>query len=474
VTRYVSIRCGLTLLAAAVTCAAALSTSEKAALDRISADSMRGNLSFLASDDLEGRATPSRGLDIAADFIAAQFRRAGLEPIAKDGTYFQTASLTEVTPDPAGLQFTLKTGGEELELKSNELRIRSLTALDFNTAAVLALPDEGELPALEGKVVAGSAKRYGNEAALFRLQARKPALILLIGRRGGPQSERPYLEERDTRNVPVIRVASVAAADALAAKKAFTVSLHVGAPRTKDAAARNVGGILRGSDPVLSDQYVFVTAHYDHLGMSAATSGDHVYNGANDNASGTVSVIEIAGALASLPLHPRRSIVFMTWYGEEEGLLGAYYYTHHPLVPLNRTVANVNLEQMGRTDEKDGPEVGAFAFTGASYSDLPAIMGKAAADESIRIYPRKDADAFFDRSDNFAFALNGVVAHTAVVAFEYPDYHALGDKWEKLDYPNMAKVDRGVAAGVLEIANAPNPPKWSDAKEAAPYRDAGK
>ena len=91
-------------------------------------------------------------------------------------------------------------------------------------------------------------------------------------------------------------------------------------------------------------------------------------------------------------------------------MLGAYYYVHHPLVPLNNIVANVNLEQMGRTDEKDGPETGAFAVIGKSYSDLPEIMASAAKEENIRIYRKKNEDEFFDRSDNYAFALAGIVA----------------------------------------------------------------
>src|SRR5438270_10032314 len=115
----------LVIALAAIPCLAALSTSEKAALDHISADSLRGNLSFLASDALEGRATPSRGLDIAAEFIAAEFRRAGLESIAKDGSYFQTANLTEVTPNLDGFHLSVKAGADETELKPEDLKLRS-------------------------------------------------------------------------------------------------------------------------------------------------------------------------------------------------------------------------------------------------------------------------------------------------------------------------------------------------------------
>ena len=189
----------------------------------------------------------------------------------------------------------------------------------------------------------------------------------------------------------MIRIRQTEAAALLGANRGVTVSLHLAKPVLKEAVLRNVAGILRGSDPALRDQYVLLTAHYDHLGRSPKG----IFNGANDNGSGTVSVIEIARALAALNPHPKRSILFMTVFGEEEGLLGSYYYTHHPLVPLKNTVANVNLEQMGRTDEKTGREVAAFAFTGPAFSNLPEIMSDAAKAEGVSVYKRKDADDLF-------------------------------------------------------------------------------
>jgi Zn-dependent M28 family amino/carboxypeptidase len=171
------------------------------------------------------------------------------------------------------------------------------------------------------------------------------------------------------------------------------------------------------------------------------------------------SVIEIAQALASAATAPRRSIVFAAFFGEEEGLFGSRYYTRHPLEPLRATVANINLEQMGRTDEQDGREVGAFSFTGPSFSNLPAIMTEAARTQGVKVYKKRDADSFYDRSDNYPFAEMGVIAHTVVVAYEYPDYHGPGDKWEKIDYANMALVDKAVAAGVVQVANTPEPPR---------------
>jgi hypothetical protein len=467
--KYLTVAFCAVVLVAGASKTEEISAPEQAALDRISAASMRGNLSFLASDALEGRNTPSHGLDVAAEFIAAQFRRAGLEPAGGDGSYFQTARFAEVTPHLDDFHMTLKAGGNELTLAGPDVRVHALRPIDLTDVPVVDLPSGGALPDMAGKVVAGDARRYGTEPALGQLQSRKPALILLMSRRQqGRGGNEPFLEDTDSSQAPTIRIANADATAAVGDNKPISVSLHLAAPTAKSAPVENVIGVFPGSDPVLRNQYVILSAHYDHLGMR----GSQIYNGANDNGSGTVSVIEIAAALATLDPHPRRTIIFMTFFGEEEGLLGSYYYTHHPLFPLKATVANINLEQMGRTDDKDATHIASFSFTGPSYSNLPAVMNGAAKQEGVGIYGKSDADQFFDRSDNYAFAQAGIVAHTAVVAYEYPDYHAPGDKWQKIDYANMAKVDRAVGAGVLVIADAPDPPKWSNAKATAPYRDA--
>jgi len=453
-----------------VFCAAlfAAGASEQDALDRISAASLRGNLSFLASDALEGRNTPSRGLDIAAEFIASRFRRAGLEPVTKDGSYFQTARYAEITPKLDDFRMTLATGGNVLTLSAADVRAHYLKALDLTDAPVVDLPASGEapMPDVAGKIVAGDARRYGAEGPLEKLQSLKPALILLLARRQQGRADQTLLKDSASSDAPVLLVANADATAAVDGAKALSLSLHLSPPVIKASPAENVIGVLPGSDPVLRNQYVILSAHYDHLGVS----GGRIYNGANDNGSGTVSVIEIAGALAAIDPHPKRTIIFMTFFGEEEGLLGAYYYTHHPLFPLSATIADINLEQMGRTDDKDAPRVSSFSFTGPSFSDLPDTMTAAAKQEGVSVYVKRDADDFFDRSDNLAFAKAGIVAHTAVVAYEYPDYHAFGDKWQKIDYANMAKVDRAVAAGVLAIADAPDAPRWSPGKATARYR----
>jgi Peptidase family M28 len=346
----------------------------QAALDRISADSLRGHLSFIASDLLEGRNTPSRGLDIAAEYIAAQFRRAGLEPAGDAGgeSYFQTS---EWTVGPA---------------KNN--------VVDLSV-------DDGKQ----------------------RIRARADQLAAI-----GVNIEEKADGAADASEKPVVKL-------------------------------RNVIGLLRGSDPTLKDSYVIVSAHYDHIGVRPTGEGDRINNGANDDGSGTVSVIELASALATLKQKPKRSVVFITWFGEEKGLQGSRYYGRHPVFPLEKTVAMVNLEHMGRTDDDEGPRLNSATLTGFDFTDLGPIFRAAGEKTGVNVYKdKKNSDAFFPRSDNQALADAGVPAHTLCVAFMFSDYHNVGDHWEKIDYANLAKVNRTVALSLLTIANSAEAPKWNE------------
>lgn len=319
----------------------------------ITPNGLRGDVSFLASDLLEGRDSPSRGLDIAAEYIASDFRRMGLEPIAGD-------SFFQAVPIPA----------HRRKAEDN----------------------------------AGS-------------------------------------ESTGTGNVGM---------------------------------ANNVAGILRGSDPELKNTYVILSAHYDHLGV--ATSGtDRVFNGANDDASGTASVLEIANALAALHPRPKRSVLVILFCGEEKGLLGSRYYASHPLVPLEQTIAQINLEQMGRTDSPEGPHLNMMNVTGFDYSTIPSLLVDSG--KRVQISVIKDAqasEAYFRRSDNGPLADAGIPAHTVSVTYEFPDYHAVGDEWQKLDYANMAHVDQAVAIATLRLVSSSMAPKWNDTSATQKFVDAAK
>lgn len=319
----------------------------------ITANGLRGDVSFLASDLLEGRDSPSRGLDVAAEYIASDFRRMGLEPVAGDSFY-------QPVPIPAR--------------KGN-----------------------GEDAAESGSAGTGSV-----------------------------------------------------------------------------GTANNVVGILRGSDPELKNTYVILSAHYDHKGL-ASSGEDRVFNGANDDASGTASVLEIANALASLHPRPKRSVLVILFCGEEKGLLGSRYYASHPLVPLEQTIAQINLEQMGRTDSPEGPHLNMMNVTGFDYSTIPSLLVDSG--KRVQISVIKDAqasEAYFRRSDNGPLADAGIPAHTVSVTYEFPDYHAVGDEWQKLDYANMAHVDQAVAIATLRLASSVTAPKWNDEAPTKKFVDAAK
>jgi hypothetical protein len=419
---------------------------------------------------LEGRNTPSRGLDIAAEYIAAQFRRAGLEaPV--DGGYFQTADFLQVTRPKDGVTLTLESPGKEsvTVAASDATLVRGNAALNLESAPLYKLASGNPVPDdVAGKVVLIEGR--GGAALMRSLREKKPALIMTTGGRGGVRPARELIgaDQVDTAGTPVLAVRGDAASKLLSALPGglttVTITVHAAAPQREPVKLRNVIGLVRGSDPQLKDTYIIVTAHYDHLGMKPDGEGDLIYNGANDDGSGTVSVIELASAIASMNPHPRRSIVFMTLFGEEEGLLGSQYYGRHPVFPLRQTVADVNLEQVGRTDDSEGPQVKSATFTGFTYSDLPALFAEAGKVTGVKVYDRNTGnDPYFARSDNQALADAGIPSHTVAVGLEFPDYHQVGDEWNKIDYNNMTLVDRMLGLGIISLANDPEAPKWNQA-----------
>jgi Peptidase family M28 len=435
---------------------------------QVSPDALRGDVSFLASDLLEGRGTPSRGLDIAAEYIAAQFRCAGLEPAGGDG-YFQTAHMLRLTPGDE-FEASIQSGGRIVRLSKDHATVVSLRPLDISGAPVYKLRSLADLRAAEvrGKVLAVEPRSVQEMHAFARAAASMQPTALVVADADGDLMPAhlidPDEEQRAFGGVPRLALRDTAALTMLKAAKpgdtGLSVTIRLPAPAATPVQVRNVIGLLRGSDPALRHQVVLLTAHYDHLGMAAP---DRIYHGANDDGSGTASVIEIARALAALPAHPKRSIVFLTFFGEEEGCLGSRYYVFHPRFPLDRTVADLNLEQLGRTDSNAGREIRNATLTGFDYSNVPRILQQAGELTGIQVYKTPHDDDFFDRSDNWSFAARGIPAHTIAVAFDYPDYHAVGDTWQKIDYRNLARVDGMIALGTLLLANRPDPPHWNPA-----------
>jgi Zn-dependent M28 family amino/carboxypeptidase len=247
--------------------------------------------------------------------------------------------------------------------------------------------------------------------------------------------------------------------------------------RTIDS--QNVVAKLEGSDQKLKDEYVVYSAHWDHLGVGAPVKGDTIYNGALDNASGVATVLEIARAFTTVQPQPKRSILFLMVTAEEQGLLGSEYYAKTPLYPLNKTVANINIDgvnQWGRTRD--------FTVIGMGASDLDDYL-KAAADEQGRVL-RPDPEpekGFYYRSDHFNFAKQGVPALDPDAGIEYVGKDAAYGKTKRDEYTNNdyhapsdeVKPDWDLSGAVEDaqllmavgyrVANAEKIPEWKPGNE---------
>jgi hypothetical protein len=449
---------------------------------RLTPNDLKADVSFLASDALQGRGTPSPGLDIAAEYVAAQFRRAGLEPAGDDG-YFQTASYATVTPNADGMEFTVESSAGTFTARSSSMALQQAAAADLDKVGVVKVSgtDAPAMAALaveqvRGKVLVLDFPEGSNPVMLTRqlpsIAARlQPALMVLLRAGGQPTTMSARLRETAAApTAPVILVWDEAVRKALGAGRPAPVealvSAHIRPPASAPVKLRNVVGVLRGADPALRDTYVMVTAHYDHLGAAGqcqAVDGDSICNGANDDGSGTASVIEVANALGALPVRPKRSIVFMAFFGEELGLVGSRYYAAHPVFPLAKTVADFNLECLGRTDVDGGSSVGLVNVTGFDFSTLTDAVVKAGGVTGLQVVKNEQFnERFFAQSDNQALADAGVPAHTLSVGYLYPDYHRPSDEWPKLDYNNLALVDRTVALAVYQVAGSAEAPQWKD------------
>ncbi len=224
----------------------------------------------------------------------------------------------------------------------------------------------------------------------------------------------------------------------------------------------NVVGVVRGSDPAFKDQAVLVDAHYDHLGIGQPVAGDSIYNGADDDASGVVAVLEIARAMARGPA-PKRTVIFLATTGEEVGLLGTRWYIKHPVVPLEKMVANMEIEMIGRPDSLAGG-AGKGWLTGFDRSSMgPSFK---AAGLPIVADPRPDQQ-FFQRSDNIAFAWRGIPAHTLSSYNMHTDYHEPSDEVSRVDFPHMTGLIQAGVAAVRILADGPAP-TWNPGGQPKP------
>ena len=425
------------------------------ALDKITQEDVTATVTFLSSDEMAGRDTPSAELTIATAYVAARMRAAGLEG-GDDGSFYQKHQLeTEAMPS-AGVEF--KVDGQSAE----QFGVLAADLTDFVwVGRVTQLQEIDPQSEIQGAVlVDASAIESPRDLFMFRRQ------LSQLANRGA----KCILMQVDESS-PVVGVARQAAQSRLVNPRAgkslptllvgrFDVNeqVMVKIPKrtTGQTEVRNVIGILPGSDPEMKDEAVLFSAHLDHVGTQPGLE-DPVFNGADDNASGVTTVIELARAFGSMKTRPKRTTIFMTFWGEEKGLLGSRHYASQPTWPLDKIVANINIEMVGR------PEPGAAGkcwVTGWHESDLGEIMAKSAKSVDVLIFEHPEFSPMLYRSsDNYSFAEKGVVAHSFSAGSLHDDYHQPGDEWEKLELRHMTKVIQGLFVGSLPIVNGDATPQ---------------
>lgn len=467
----------------------------------ITAAGVTRRIDVIADDSMRGRATPSPELDKVAAYVAGEFGRLGLRPGGDSGTFVQRYRLviSRFVPESSSVWMSGRASAR-LSVGADVLWAQG-DPPDSTLAAVpvLVTGDPRAGGGLDSAAVAGriAVLGYGPQvpAVANQLLPLKPAAILLVGdfpdslwarlpgRAAGTRVDNP--DERDGPALPAILVTRAAtlapwltqagtSADSLlaaagrplAARPLTDDTVHVALWQQSlgDASAPNVVGILPGSDSVLARQYVLFTAHMDHIGVPSAGEGcaargaDSICNGADDDGSGTVAVLELAQAFATSPVRPRRSLVFMTVSGEERGLWGSGYFVDHPTVPLDSVVADLNSDMVGRN------WADTMAAIGREHSDLGATLDSVAARHpELHMTPVGDRwpqERLYFRSDHFNFARKGI----PVLFFTsglHPDYHQVSDSPDKIDAEKEARFAQLLYYLGLEVANADARPQWN-------------
>lgn len=444
----------------------------------ITASELESHVRALAHDSMRGRETPSRELEEAARYVANRLQRFGVRPAVSD-SFLQWYSITTVEQGEEGEQSAVLSGPESrVELRlgrdfaplavgpeagaEGSLRlVRSLVSPGPSEGEILAVPSgPKELSSTLGKVrtaldssdAAGALVAVDADQEMFRRLARFFA---------GPRTD---LGQPDSLSTPVTLVRRDALPEALSRSLESGIAVPPGwsAELRSTAAIRteramNTVGWIRGSDPSLRDEYVIFTAHMDHVGVGPAVGGDSIYNGADDDATGVATILEVAEAFATADAPPRRSVVFMTLSGEEKGLLGSRWYAENPVFPLDRTVANLNMDMIGRNWSDT------VAAIGVEHSTLGSTTRRVAEEHPDLgmhvVGDRWPGERLFYRSDHYHFARRGVPALFYFSGL-HDDYHQPSDEADEVEYRKTARIARLIYLTGLRVADADEPPSW--------------
>lgn len=495
-----------------------ITKAEREMAENITAKQLSDYLHFIASDAMGGRDTPSQGLDITAEFLAMNLRSWGFKPAGDNGTFFQKMMIVTGKADTSGVKMSLDgkalseddfmhiggsgEGSGDLIFGGNGWMVKSkgidaLKGVNV-TGKIVVLEDSGfnfrgfsppkgidrnDLSGEKGTEWADpvtNAKANGAIGVVIvatdQIQGQWARIRQFLS--GGRASVKGLGDGDADSGIPTMLVSKPTGAIVFAGEsglkntgKAFAVKKKVAFNAVKvqeEVPTQNVVAIWEGSDPKLKEEMIAIGAHYDHVGTRPNAPGeDKIWNGADDDGSGTTAVLAIAEALAKAKTRPKRSVLFVWHAGEEKGLWGAEYFNKYPTVNIKNVVAQLNIDMIGRsklpgdTEPKNkdlsGPnEVYVIGSEMMSSKLGEVTKGTNSAymnmNYNYKYDDPKDTNRFFFRSDHFMYAQNGIP-----IAFWFTgthvDYHGAGDHPDKIDYQKMEKIARTIFLTMWKLSD---------------------
>lgn len=503
--------------------------------------SIQKYLEVLASDIFEGRGTGTTGGDLAAKYIALEYSKYGLKPVGNEISYYQNIPMHGSNPLPSS-ELKIFSGDKDtlLQLEKDYLLYKSgqqtftplpvplvfvgygIIAPEFDYNDYQSVDVEGKIVVfLDGEPDSDNPEFFNGDApTIYSYASSKQRMALSRGAAGSiliPDRKNLIWEKQvsdfafedvnlaysASNNLSILinpEAAGILFEDSDYSfdqilqmneeKKILSFLLHTkltfkGEYTQRDFLSQNIAGMIEGSDPDLKDSYLIISAHYDHLGIGPAVNGDSIYNGALDNAIGVSVLLELARSFSELKVPPRRSIIFLALTGEEKGLLGSSYYTDNPLIPLYKTVANINIDGIAFFRDFES-----IVGIGSEYSTLESYLNQTAVHLDLTVEnvpPEFNQFEAFSQSDQVSFASAGVPSilvleglknkHksreevlTAFIDYIVNRYHSPFDELnQNIDYIAAAKHTEVLFDLSNNIANSEESPEW---KSGSPYINA--
>ncbi len=448
----------------------------------ISARETEAHLRFIASDEMMGRKTGEQGNLVAARYVTEQFRLLGLKSAVTDGSYLQPVPFKSTKPVSEG---SIMAGDSVLKIMDDFIVVDGKATDMHDVPVVFAnygwVDDKGyddykDLD-VKGKIVVIQLGTPDTKKPFEAIQASDKKAKLAADRgavaiveiftaqipwknllRFFNSESIKLADDKETSTLPHIWV-NAAKGVALSKDKLKTLTLHTAAKAEKSVISYNVAGIIEGTDPVLKNEYIVLSAHFDHIGINRTNKVDSISNGARDNAMGVTALLFAAKTLSQV--RPKRSILVMGYTGEEIGLLGSKYYVDHPLLPLKQCVFNLDCDGAGYDD------ITMLTTIGLSRTDAKTELEAAAKAFGLKIaddpVPEQN---LFERSDNYNFAVKGIPALDFAPGFKAfgPEimkyYHQTVDNPETIDFAYLHKYCQSYAYAARLIANRATAPKW--------------